>query len=111
MDQALLVLTNCPDATVAESIARTLVGERLAACVNVLAPCRSFYAWQGKFCDEPEVPLLIKTTAAGYPALEARLRGLHPYELPEILAVDIAQGLPAYLGWVAGQVAAPRAGD
>ena len=103
MNQPLLILTNCPNAEVAQAIARALVGERLAACVNVLAPCRSFYEWQGKLCEDEEVPVLIKTSAARYAALEARVRELHPYELPELIAVDITAGLPAYLGWVAGQ--------
>ena len=103
MNQPLLILTNCPNAEVAQAIARALVGERLAACVNVLAPCRSFYEWQGKLCEDEEVPVLIKTSAARYAALEARVRELHPYELPELIAVDITAGLPAYLGWVAAQ--------
>lgn len=90
-------------------MARQLVELRLAACVNILAPCLSIYQWQGKCCEENEVPLMIKTTAACYPALEATIRRLHPYELPEIVAVDIAQGLPAYLGWVTSQVDAPAA--
>ena len=103
-----IVFANCPNVEVAESIARRLIETRLAACVNVLAPCTSFYEWQGESCAEVEVPLLIKTTAACYPALETLLRELHPYELPEILAVDIASGLPAYLAWATGQTTAPR---
>ena len=103
MSQILLVFTNCPNPAVADTIARTLVSEQLAACVNVLAACQSFYQWQGDLCQEQEVPLLMKTTASSYPALEARLRELHPYELPEIVAVDVARGLPAYLDWVATQ--------
>jgi periplasmic divalent cation tolerance protein len=103
----LLVITNCPDGDVAETIARALIEQRLAACVNILSPCRSVYEWRGKVCTEVEVPLLIKTTPACYPALEATIRQLHAYELPEIVAVNIAQGLPDYLNWVASQVAAP----
>jgi periplasmic divalent cation tolerance protein len=106
---ALLVFTNCPDGEVAETIARALIEQQLAACVNILSPCRSVYEWRGKLCTEIEVPLLIKTTPACYPALEATIRKLHPYELPEIVAVDIAQGLPAYLSWVASQVAVSAA--
>lgn len=104
-----LVFTLCPNAELARQIARQLVELRLAACVNILAPCLSVYEWQGKVCEESEVPLLIKTTAACYPVLEATIRRLHPYELPEIVAVDITQGLPAYLGWVTSQVDAPAA--
>jgi periplasmic divalent cation tolerance protein len=98
-----LVLSNCPDAQVAQAIAHQLVERRLAACVNVLAPCRSVYEWQGKVCEDSEVPLLIKTTAASYAAVEALIRALHPYDLPEIVALDVTAGLPAYLAWVETQ--------
>jgi periplasmic divalent cation tolerance protein len=98
--QALLILTNLPDADSAQALATTLVSERLAACVNVLAPCRSVYRWQGAIESAQEVPLLIKTTAARYADLEAAIRAAHPYELPEIIAVPIAHGLPEYLDWV-----------
>jgi periplasmic divalent cation tolerance protein len=99
--QTLLVLTNLPDADSAQALATTLVSERLAACVNVLAPCRSVYRWQGAIESAQEVPLLIKTTAARYAELEAAIRAAHPYELPEIIAVPISHGLPGYLDWVA----------
>lgn len=102
-----IVFTNCPNIEVAETIARRLIEARLAACVNVLASCKSFYEWQGQRCEENEVPLLIKTTADCYPAIEALVRELHPYELPELLAVDIASGLPAYLAWVTEQTTMP----
>ena len=98
--ETLLVLTTLPDTASAGRIAEMLVGERLAACVNILPPARSVYRWLGVVEQAEETPLLIKTTAARYPALESRLRQEHPYELPEILAVPIAHGLPAYLGWV-----------
>ena len=107
--QAQIVLTNCPDAEVAKKIAHHLVRSHLAACVNILAPCQSVYQWQGQLCEETEVPLLIKTTAAAYPALEAAIRQLHPYELPEIVAFDLKQGLPAYLDWLAEQTFCPPA--
>ena len=99
--ETLLVLTHLPNAESARSLARQLVEQRLAACVNILAPCRSVYRWQGKIEDAEEVPLLIKTTAARYNALEAAIRAGHPYELPEIIAVPVACGLPGYLAWVA----------
>ncbi|HZX30520.1 MAG TPA: divalent-cation tolerance protein CutA [Rhodocyclaceae bacterium] len=99
----LLVLTNCPDAAVAEDIARHLVEGRLAACVNILAPCRSVYRWQGAVETAAEVPLLIKTSADRYAALEAAIQAVHPYEVPEIIALPIDQGLPAYLDWVANE--------
>lgn len=98
-----LVITTLPDQAAALRLAEALVDRRLAACVNVMAPCRSVYRWQGKVADETEVPLLIKTGSDSYAALEAAIRELHPYTLPEIVAIDIAQGLPAYLDWVAAE--------
>lgn len=105
--EALLVLTSLPDAASARALARALVEARLAACVNILAPCRSVYRWQDKIEDAAEVPLLIKTTAARYAALEAAIRARHPYELPEIVAVPIQHGLPDYLTWVAAETTEP----
>ena len=99
----LLVLTNLPQRAAAERLADLLVEKRLAACVNILAPCRSVYRWQGAVRHDEEHPLLIKTTAERYPALEQALRSGHPYELPEIIAVPIERGLPAYLQWVAAE--------
>lgn len=101
MSETLLVLTNTPDAETARRIARHLVEAHLAACANALAPCRSVYRWQGQVEEAEEVPLLIKTTAARYPEVEAAIRALHPYELPEVVAVRLDRGLPAYLAWVA----------
>jgi periplasmic divalent cation tolerance protein len=101
--QALLVLTNLPDQDSAHSLATALVTERLAACVNILEPCRSLYRWQGAIENTEEVPLLIKTTTERYAALEAAIRARHPYELPEIIAVPVAQGLPAYLAWLGNE--------
>jgi len=100
---ALLVLTNLPDVASARALAGHLVEARLAACVNILAPCRSVYRWEGRIEDAEEVPLLIKTTAARYAALEEAIRARHPYELPEIVAVPLTHGLPGYLGWVAAE--------
>ncbi len=97
---AWLVLCNCPDAAVAEAIAQRLVQDRLAACVNLLAPVRSLYRWQGHLEQAQEHTLLIKTTAHAYPALQTAIVALHPYETPEIIAIPIAQGLPAYLDWI-----------
>ncbi|GAB4122688.1 MAG: divalent-cation tolerance protein CutA [Sideroxydans sp.] len=103
MSGILLVFTNLPDRATAERIAEALVNTRAAACVNVLADCRSVYRWQGKLERAEEVPLLIKTTARAYPRLEAELRRLHPYTLPEIIAVPVVQGWPGYLEWVAAE--------
>jgi periplasmic divalent cation tolerance protein len=99
----LLVLTNCPDETVANTIARAVIEEKLAACVNILPRVQSVYRWQGSVESASEVPLLIKTAASAYPALEQRIAELHPYELPEIIALPIVQGLPAYLNWLAAE--------
>jgi periplasmic divalent cation tolerance protein len=99
----LLVLTNVPERAVAERLADLLIGKQLAACVNILAPCRSVYRWKGAVQHDEEHPMLIKTTAERYPALEQALREGHPYELPEIIAVSIERGLPAYLDWVAAE--------
>ena len=100
----LLVLTNLPDRAAAERIADLLVGQRLAACANVLAPCRSVYRWKGAVQREEEHPVLIKTTVERYAALEQALRAAHPYEVPEIIALPIERGLPAYLDWVAAEI-------
>ena len=100
---SLLVLTNLPNAEAAQTLATLLVDERLAACVNILAPARSVYRWNGEIEQAEEVPLLIKTTAARYAALESAILSHHPYDLPEIIAVPIAFGLPEYLSWVAAE--------
>jgi periplasmic divalent cation tolerance protein len=101
----LLVITHLPDEATARALAQKLVAARLAACVNILAPCRSVYHWQGTLEEAAEVPLFIKTTAAAYPALEAAIRADHPYELPEIVALPLTAGLPGYLAWVAEETA------
>jgi periplasmic divalent cation tolerance protein len=99
---ALLVCATFPDLAQARAIGRTLVTERLAACVNVVtAPLESIYTWQGQHEENEEILAFMKTTRAAYPALETRLRALHPYEVPEIIAVPIAAGLPDYLRWIA----------
>lgn len=99
----LLVFTTLPDADSARQLAAGLVEQRLAACVSVLAPCRSVYRWQGAVETADEVPLLVKTTRERYAALEAAILESHPYELPEIVAVPVDRGLPAYLAWIAAE--------
>lgn len=96
----LMVITNVPDHATAERIADELVTQGIAACINILAGCTSVYRWEGKLNHTDEVPLLIKTTREIYPRLEAALRKLHPYELPEIVALPVSAGLPEYLNWV-----------
>ncbi|HEY5763344.1 MAG TPA: divalent-cation tolerance protein CutA [Rhodocyclaceae bacterium] len=98
---ALLVLTNLPDRDSATAMATALVERGLAACVNSLGACRSTYRWDGRIESAEEFPLLIKTTTERYPALEAAVSELHPYDVPELVAVEITTGLPAYLGWLA----------
>lgn len=99
-----IVLTTVSDADLAGRLAREMVENRVAACVNVLAPCRSVYRWEGSVQEDGEIPLIIKTTADRYPALETFLREMHPYQVPEILAIPVADGLPEYLRWAAEAV-------
>ncbi len=104
MSEALVVvLTHLPDRTAALELARELIARRLAACVNVLAECTSVYRWQGKVENATEVPVLIKTRAALYPEVETAISELHPYELPEIIAVPVGCGLADYLDWVSSE--------
>lgn len=98
---ALLAHCSCPDLDTAARIARALVEERLAACVQAVPGVLSTYRWQGAVQQEHEVLLLIKTTRERFDALKARLPGLHPYETPELIAVDAVDGLGAYLDWIA----------
>lgn len=103
----LLLLSTFPDAETARRIARTLVEERLAACANLIPGVESIYRWQGKIEQNPEVVALFKTTEAGQARLEARLKELHPYELPEILLFRPESGLPAYLRWIEENTSQP----
>ncbi|HEX9810888.1 MAG TPA: divalent-cation tolerance protein CutA [Burkholderiales bacterium] len=95
-----LVFTTCPDAAAAETIARALVEDRLAACVNVLPPMRSIYRWRGQTESAEEQLLIVKIRVRDYPAVEQRIVALHPYELPEVVAIPIAAGLAGYLAWI-----------
>jgi periplasmic divalent cation tolerance protein len=105
--QTLLVLTNCPDEESANAIALALVEERLAACVNILPRVQSIYRWEGAVESATEIPLLIKATAANYSALETAIRDRHPYTVPEIIALPVERGLPAYLDWIASETTQP----
>lgn len=102
-DTVLLCYCTCPDAASAQRIAEALVGERLAACVNHLPGIRSTYRWQDAVQTDSEELLLIKTSAARLTALERRLLELHPYDVPELIAVPVTQGYEAYLDWVRQQ--------
>jgi periplasmic divalent cation tolerance protein len=103
----LVVFTNAPDRSVAMQLARVLVEQRLAACVNVFGGCTSVYRWDGAVETAEELPVIIKTRASRYAEVEAAIRKLHPYELPEIVAVPVVHGLPEYLDWVSEETAIP----
>jgi periplasmic divalent cation tolerance protein len=104
MADIFIVMTNLPDETVARSVATTLVTEKLAACVNILPGVQSVYCWQGRVEQANEVTLVVKTSREAYSALEQRLVAIHPYEVPEIVAMPAVAGLPAYLDWVRQEV-------
>ena len=104
VDKYLLVLTNLPDHETAIKLAQSLVSKRLAACVNVLDGCSSVYRWQQGIQTEREVPMLIKTRADRYASLQQEILDLHPYQLPEIVAVPFVRGLAPYLEWVSSEV-------
>jgi len=95
-----IIFCTCPDQDTAEKIARLLVANNQAACVNILPAITSIYRWQGQLESAQEHLLLIKAHKDRYPAIETTLRAHHPYELPEIIAVPIDRGLPEYLNWI-----------
>ena len=101
MMDCFFVYVTAKDETEAERIARAAVDERLAACANLLGPIRSIYRWQGEVCDEPEVALILKTTAARSNELTARIRELHSYDGPCIVCLPVTGGNPDFLGWMA----------
>ena len=99
-EQVLVVYCTAPDQAVANKIAKQLVADRRAACVNILPGGQSIYHWAGQMCSDNELMLMIKTTRAKYAGLEAALLGMHPYELPELIAVPVEMGSQKYLSWV-----------
>lgn len=100
MEQVLLVMTNMPDAPSAQQLGRRLVESRLAACVNCLPGVHSVYRWQGTIEQADEVAVLIKTTSSHYDELAAAIKALHPYDVPEIIAIPVSAAWPAYAAWV-----------
>ena len=98
--EALVVLVTAPTPEKAAEIARTLVEEKMAACGNVIAGVRSIYRWEGKVCDEPEALLVLKVPAKRFPELRDRVVQLHPYELPEVIALPVVDGLERYVSWI-----------
>ncbi len=99
----LVVITTVPDENLAVKITESLLQQRLAACVHTLPPGRSTYRWQGAIESSAEITLVIKSTAARYAELEADIRRLHPYEVPEILALPVEIGFPAYMKWISDE--------
>ena len=99
MDKVVVLIT-APGEEEAARIAKALVDERLAACINIVKGVRSVYRWKGELCDEPECLMLVKTVADNFGPLEARVRELHGYEVPEIIALPVVNGFGAYLDWV-----------
>ena len=106
-DDVRVLLSTAPDSATADRLARTLVDERLAACVNVVPGVRSTYRWQGAVEAADELLLVIKTTAAAADAAAARLEALHPYDVPEVLVLTPGAGSTAYLAWISGEVGSP----
>lgn len=106
-EKYFLVLTTCPDETTAEVLSRRLVEERLAACVNRVPGIRSTYRWQGAVHDDAEVLLIAKTNGERVATLSARIQELHPYEVPEVIALPVALGAERYLAWIGQSVADP----
>jgi periplasmic divalent cation tolerance protein len=100
MADALEVHITAPDRDQAVALARVLVEERLAACVNIVGAVRSIYRWEGRIDEDDEVLCLVKTRRELFAALTARVHALHPYEVPQILAFEIVDGSPAYLAWL-----------
>jgi len=96
----IVVLVTCPSPKIGENIARALVEDRLAACVNVVSGLISIYRWQGKVCRDAETLLLIKTRRTKFSALSRRVKALHPYSVPEIIALPVGVGSGPYLSWV-----------
>jgi periplasmic divalent cation tolerance protein len=100
---AVVVLVTAPTPDRAAEIARALVGERLAACGNVVPGLRSIYRWEGKVQEDEEALLVLKTTRARFDALRARVLALHPYDVPEVIALPVEAGSAAYLQWIAAE--------
>ena len=104
-NSAILVLTNLTDILSAEKLAQNLITAQLVACVNIPARCTSMYLWQGKLEKTTEIPMMIKASRDHFAIIEATILEHHPYELPEIIFVDIDGGLPQYLDWVTNNIA------
>jgi periplasmic divalent cation tolerance protein len=102
-NEVWIVLCNAPDLETARVIADTLLRAKMAACVNLGSPCESVYRWQGAVESAMEIPMMIKTVSRRYADVESTIRALHPYQVPEIVAVPLVAGASAYLEWVRGE--------
>jgi periplasmic divalent cation tolerance protein len=107
MTDVSVVLVTVGNMEAASSIGRTLVEERLVACVNIIPRIHSIYWWKGEICTDEEVLLVMKTRSSLFPDLRTRVRELHSYEVPEIVAFPLEQGLPEYLKWVVEETSRP----
>lgn len=105
-DKYLVVFCTCPDDATAQTLSQVLVTERLAACVNRVPGVRSSYLWEGRMQEDEEVLLIIKTSGERLATLSARIQALHPYEVPEVVAVEVAGGSERYLAWLGQTVGA-----
>jgi periplasmic divalent cation tolerance protein len=99
-DDPIVCMVTCPNQEGAQNLARTLVKEKLAACVNLLAGVRSIYSWKGAIVDDDEVLCLVKTTAGRFDEMRARIVGIHPYEVPEVVALPLSHAHAPYLEWL-----------
>ncbi|NMP17165.1 divalent-cation tolerance protein CutA [Thalassotalea sp. Y01] len=95
-----IVLCNCPNKEVASKIAKRLVHDKLAACVNIMTNVKSVYQWQGDIVEDDEITLIIKSKSCLFSQLESTIKALHPYDVVEIIALDITQGSQQYLAWI-----------
>jgi periplasmic divalent cation tolerance protein len=103
MTGVIIILVTAGSEEEAEKIARALVAERLAACVNIVSPIRSIYRWEGKVQDDREWLLVVKTRQSHFAAVEARVKALHSYQVPEVIALPVVDGSEKYLGWIKGE--------
>lgn len=103
-DEIIMVFTNVPDQACATRMADALIKAQLAACVNILSPCLSVYTWQNQTEHSTEIPVIIKTHRRLYSKIESMILSMHPYELPEIIALNVSGGLPQYLQWLGAQI-------
>jgi periplasmic divalent cation tolerance protein len=103
----VVVFVTVPNQDVAATLAKTLVTEKLVACVNILPGLRSIYAWQDKLCDEAEALCVLKTRRTLFPAVRDRVTSIHPYQIPEIIALPFVEGNAPYLAWLRDETRAP----